>query len=80
MAKYTIVTTEPSTSALTLHCPSCDRWLQYLRSYVSGTARHPEYWDDYICTACGPFEYRRRTRKLRCVNETDRNAGRTQRR
>jgi hypothetical protein len=68
MSKSTIVTTEPPAPVLTLHCPSCEHWLRYLRSYVAGTLRHPEQWDDYSCPSCGTFEYRRRTRKLRCVD------------
>jgi hypothetical protein len=28
-------------------------------------ARHPEQWDYFICAACGAFQYRQRTRKLR---------------
>jgi two-component system, chemotaxis family, chemotaxis protein CheY len=50
-----------------LYCPSCDSALTYEHSYVGGVSnRHWEQWDHYSCpTACGTFEYRHRTRKLR---------------
>ena len=50
-----------------LYCPSCDSALTYEHSYVGGVSnRHSEQWDHYTCpTACGTFEYRHRTRKLR---------------
>jgi CheY-like chemotaxis protein len=52
-----------------LWCPSCDRPLDYQRSFVGGVSqRHPEQWDEYACVAkCGLFEYRQRTRKMRRV-------------
>jgi two-component system, cell cycle response regulator DivK len=62
-------TTEPPTSTPALICPSCDLPLRYLRSHVGGvSARHPEQWDYFECTAgCGTFQYRERTRRLRPV-------------
>jgi len=52
-----------------LVCPNCDRPLQYVRSHVGGvSARLSEQWDYYTCHgACGTFQYRQRTRRLRRV-------------
>jgi len=52
-----------------LVCPTCDRPLQYVRSHVGGvSARLSEQWDYYRCHgACGTFQYRQRTRRLRRV-------------
>jgi len=52
-----------------LVCPSCDRPLLYVRSHVGGvSARLSEQWDYYKCHgACGTFQYRQRTRRLRRV-------------
>ena len=52
-----------------LVCPTCDRPLQYVRSHVGGVnARWSEQWDYYRCHgACGTFQYRQRTRRLRRV-------------
>jgi CheY-like chemotaxis protein len=52
-----------------LVCPTCDRPLQYVRSHVGGvSARLSEQWDYYTChSACGTFQYRQRTRRLRRV-------------
>ena len=63
-------TTTPPRPAPELRCPSCYEWLVYQGSHVGGiNARHWEQWDDYICpSACGAFEYRQRTRKLRQVS------------
>jgi CheY-like chemotaxis protein len=62
-------TTEPPTVPPALICPECDLPLKYLHSHVGGvSARHPEQWDYFECTAgCGTFQYRERTRKLRKV-------------
>jgi CheY-like chemotaxis protein len=63
-------TTVPPVSPPILVCPSCDRALTYEQSYVGGVSmRHPEQWDHYTCPsgACGVFQYRHRTRKLRRV-------------
>jgi len=49
-----------------LTCPSCDRTLTYQVSQTgSVTERHSEQWDYFSCCACGGFQYRHRTRKLR---------------
>ena len=63
-------TTDPPTSPPALICPRCDTPLKYLHSHVGGvSARHPEQWDYFECTAgCGEFQYRERTRKLRKVS------------
>jgi CheY-like chemotaxis protein len=52
-----------------LVCPTCDRPLQYVRSHVGGvSARLSEQWDYYRCHgACGTFQYRQRTRRLRRI-------------
>jgi DNA-binding response OmpR family regulator len=53
----------------TLRCPSCDQPLTYDHTYIGGVSeRHAEQWDYYICASCGPYQYRRRTRKLRRVS------------
>jgi hypothetical protein len=62
-------TTEPPTTPPALICPQCDLPLKYVHSHVGGvSARHPEQWDYFECTAgCGTFQYRERTRKIRRV-------------
>jgi CheY-like chemotaxis protein len=62
-------TTEPQIAPPALICPQCDLPLRYLRSHVGGVSvRHPEQWDYFECTAaCGTFQYRERTRKIRKV-------------
>ena len=59
-------TTDPPTAPPALRCPKCDCALIYERSHLGGVSnRLAEQWDDYTCPACGTFEYRHRTRKLR---------------
>jgi two-component system cell cycle response regulator DivK len=59
-------TTTPPAIPPPLRCPTCDGPLTYERSHLGGVSlRQPEQWDDYTCAACGTFEYRHRTRKLR---------------
>jgi CheY-like chemotaxis protein len=59
-------TTTPPAPPPALRCPSCYAALLYERSHLGGVnQRHPEQWDDYVCPACGGFEYRHRTRRLR---------------
>jgi len=60
-------TNTPPIAPPPLRCPCCDRPLQYLRSHIGGvSARLPEQWDYYTCrSACGAFQYRQRTRRLR---------------
>jgi CheY-like chemotaxis protein len=50
-----------------LRCPSCDQSLRYVRSHIGGvSARLSEQWDDYVCpSACGTFQYRQRTKRVR---------------
>lgn len=62
-------TTEPPVSPPRLVCPMCDQPLQYVMSHIGGVSeRHQEQWDDFECpAACGTFQYRHRTRKLRRV-------------
>ena len=63
-------TTAPPAPPPALTCPSCDRSLTYEYSHVGGVSnRHPEQWDYYVCSTCGPFQYRQRTRKIRRVSE-----------
>jgi CheY-like chemotaxis protein len=62
-------TTAPPTPPPALTCPACDRSLKYDHSHVGGVSRQPEQWDYYICSTCGTFQYRQRTRKLRRVSE-----------
>jgi CheY-like chemotaxis protein len=62
-------TSLPPVAPPPLRCPSCDHPLQYVRSYVGGvSARLSEQWDYYTChSACGTFQYRQRTRRLRRI-------------
>jgi hypothetical protein len=57
--------TPPPGEDLSLRCLSCDGVLKFMHSVIGGVDT-VEYWDRYICRGCTtPFEYRRRTRKLR---------------
>jgi two-component system, chemotaxis family, chemotaxis protein CheY len=60
-------TTTPPIPPPHLLCPSCDGPLNYERSYIGGvSAQHREQWDYYTCAkACGTFQYRQRTRRVR---------------
>jgi CheY-like chemotaxis protein len=60
-------TTAPPQRPPDLLCPTCDRPLTYQTSYIGGVSEmHEEQWDEYECPdACGQFQYRQRTRKLR---------------
>jgi CheY-like chemotaxis protein len=62
-------TSAPPIAPPPLRCPSCDHALEYVRSYVGGVSAHfSEQWDYYTChSACGMFQYRQRTRRLRMV-------------
>jgi DNA-binding response OmpR family regulator len=61
-------TTTPPTPPPALTCPWCDRVLKYEHSHVGGVSnRHQEQWDYYVCSTCGTFQYRQRTRKIRRV-------------
>lgn len=62
-------TTAPPAHPPELACPSCDRPLLYDGSHIGGvSSKHAEQWDRYTCPAsCGTFEYRQRTRRLRCL-------------
>jgi two-component system cell cycle response regulator DivK len=62
-------TASPPVAPPVLVCPICDAALQYRYSHLGGvSSRHPEQWDEYTCPqACGVFQYRHRTRKLRRV-------------
>ncbi len=66
-------TTTPLAHPPDLLCPSCDGPLNYEKSYVGGvSAQHREQWDYYTCVrACGTFQYRQRTRKVRRLNEAE---------
>jgi CheY-like chemotaxis protein len=58
-------TKNPPVAPPSLLCPSCDRPLAYNQSHVGGVGKLQEQWDDFVCTSCGLFQYRHRTRKLR---------------
>ncbi len=65
-------TTNPPAAPPALRCPSCDGPLTYEHSHLGGVSqRQPEQWDTYMCPACGTFEYRHRTRKLRELPSND---------
>jgi hypothetical protein len=59
-----LITTAPDTPPPTIVCPTCDRRLIYRQTVYNGVNPR-ERWDYLDCTKCGPFDYRRRTRKLR---------------
>jgi len=63
-------TTTPPIPPPDLLCPSCDGPLNYEKSYIGGVStHHREQWDYYTCVrACGTFQYRQRTRKVRRLN------------
>jgi len=62
-------TVKPPAAPPALTCPSCDRSLNYDHSHIGGVnQRRTEQWDYYDCEACGTFQYRQRTRKLRRVS------------
>ena len=62
-------TTTPPAQPPQLLCPSCDTPLAYQHSYVGGVSeKHAEQWDRYLCSSCGAFQYRHRTRSLRRVD------------
>jgi CheY-like chemotaxis protein len=59
-------TTTPPMMPPALHCPSCQSLLVYEHSETGGVnERSFEQWDYFRCVACGPYQYRQRTRKLR---------------
>lgn len=67
-AHLRFTTTMPPVAPPVLLCPSCDQPLRYVESHVGGVSEvHAEQWDEYECAACGMFQYRQRTRKLRRV-------------
>jgi CheY-like chemotaxis protein len=64
------VTNTPPTPPPSLHCPRCDGALEYQHSQLGGVnARFSERWDYFLCSHCGVFQYRHRTRKLRAIEE-----------
>jgi CheY-like chemotaxis protein len=67
-ARQRCVTRQPPRQPPALHCPQCDRLLQYDRSHIGGVSdAQPEQWDYFVCGDCGTFQYRVRTRKLRRI-------------
>jgi DNA-binding response OmpR family regulator len=65
-----IVTSNPPLPPPALSCAKCERQLIYEQSYIGGVNAHQiEQWDYFTCpNACGRFQYRHRTRKLRQVS------------
>jgi CheY-like chemotaxis protein len=59
-----VTTRSPQIPPATLRCPTCDRVLVYRHTVFNGL-EPVERWDYYDCHACGAWEYRPRTRKLR---------------
>jgi DNA-binding response OmpR family regulator len=61
-------TTTPPLRPPALHCPQCQSLLAYQHSQTGGVNdRAFEQWDYFRCQACGPYQYRHRTRKLRAT-------------
>jgi two-component system, cell cycle response regulator DivK len=60
-------TSSPPLPPPALVCPTCDTPLVYQDSHIGGVSEHHrEQWDYFECAAaCGRFQYRQRTRKLR---------------
>jgi DNA-binding response OmpR family regulator len=66
------LTATPPLRAPALTCPSCDRALAYHFSQTGGVSeRHSEQWDYFSCPACGAFQYRQRTRRLRRLDDSE---------
>jgi len=63
-------TTTPTLAPPALRCPDCDGALQYLHSSIGGVnIKLQEQWDYFECpNACGRFQFRQRTRRLRRVD------------
>ena len=66
----TLTTTTPPVAPSELRCPSCYGPLRYEYSHVGGR-ESPEQWDYFLCAACGVFQYRQRSRKLRHIRDVD---------
>jgi CheY-like chemotaxis protein len=61
-----VTTSPPAPPLADLTCPLCGLPLTYVWSHTGGVSTRPEQWDEFLCSgACGTFEYRHRTRKLR---------------
>ena len=59
------VTAAPPTAPPELRCPVCDALLLYEHSHIGGVnVGESEQWDRFVCSTCGPYQYRHRTRKL----------------
>jgi CheY-like chemotaxis protein len=68
-AHHRHATTTPDVPAVDLSCPVCGQGLKYQETFIGGvSSRQSERWDYYVCTKCGPFQYRHRTRKLRKIS------------
>jgi len=63
-------TTAPPDTPPELVCPVCYERLVYKRSHIGGVSeRQREQWDYYECSnACGTFQYRQGTRRLRKIS------------
>jgi hypothetical protein len=59
-----LFTNRPESPAPPLQCPDCDGCLRYTQTVYGGVSP-TERWDQYECVACGPFEYRHRTKKIK---------------
>jgi CheY-like chemotaxis protein len=65
-------TTTPPAAPPSLTCPSCDRLLAYQLSHLGGVSdRHVEQWDYHLCSRCGAFRYRQRTRKVQRLTDAE---------
>jgi hypothetical protein len=65
------LTTSPDARPPHLLCPECAGALTYRHSYVGGINVHcAEQWDYYRC-ACGIFQYRHRTRRLKKLDSAE---------
>jgi len=67
-----LATTTPPVLPPILTCPSCDQPLAYAWSHVGGVSdQHSEQWDYLLCSRCGAYQYRQRTRKLQGLSRAE---------
>ena len=64
LSRQNRITTVPDDAVPALECLGCERPLDYRHTVIGGVSPQ-ERWDIFRCRACGWFEYRHRTRRLR---------------
>ena len=66
----TLTTTTPPIAPPALRCPSCYGPMRYEHSHVGGR-KSPEQWDYFFCAACGVFQHRQRSGKIRHLRDAE---------